>query len=790
MVYVYSESWSQILGMAIVLTVTLGLPALLYICLVFGLDVPKIARKKKGTLLTDENQLLEISPVIITAKSIVYTVPLKKSKNEDGTPGPTRKTILNNVNACFRPGSLSAIMGPSGCGKTTFLNILADRQPVGGVVKGEIRVNGAHRGPYYKRQAAYVMQFDALFPFLTVREHLTYVASLRLERSVDAEKKERTIEEVISLVSLDGVADQRIGDATTRGLSGGQKRRVTVATELVTMPSVLYLDEPTTGLDAYSSLSLVRSLRVLADGGQTIVCTIHQPRPDIFELFTNLLLMKSGEVGYFGTVTHMPRYLSGMGITIPPDVNSADFVVDMTYDREQENPKPKQIHEEKLGALNRLASKLTRTVTMSSISEKPTRQDAEGRADSIKSRELASNEQSQCNAEDLIPYFTKSAERVELLRDIDSIHSGLDTSTQEYKSNEDISVEPRSSVYTGFVKSKYATTTLHQLGILVRRDFTNMLRSPATRFSYGIIIVQFLFYGVLFLGTRTENPTADQLVRTRSAFFFQIMNTVTLLEVDVISIVWLARTVFYREHASGAYSVVSYHLLWLCRLSFFAIVKAILYTMIIYWFPLITITAGRVFVFLCVVAVLSSVGSSLALLLVCAIPEVEGAGAIHSTIAGMMGTFAGFFIPPNILPVFLIWLYYMSFYKYSYEALNENQYQDDTIVVGNNTVQIIGELIKVDETLNRFTNIVVLCFYPIIFHAVAILATWAFTHKAAFITLFSFGKKNHPVIQNRSEEPTISAVTHAVPATIQEIYASHVDLTNTPTPAPEHLTPT
>lgn len=118
------------------------------------------------------------------------------------------------------------------------------------------------------------------------------------------------------------------------GISGGQARRVTVGLELITEPSVLFLDEPTTGLDAYSSLTLVKTLRKLADSGRTLLCTIHQPRPDIFRLFDKLLLMKAGEIAYFGPVTDMKDYFAHIGLTIPEDVNPADFVVDLTYSKE------------------------------------------------------------------------------------------------------------------------------------------------------------------------------------------------------------------------------------------------------------------------------------------------------------------------------------------------------------------------------------------------------------------------------------------------------------------------
>jgi len=245
-----------------------------------------------------------------------------------------QKHVLRGVSGVFAPGSLSAIMGPSGCGKSTLLDVLADRKN-GGEIAGEVLLNGKRRDAYFKRVSAYVMQFDALFETLTVREMLAYTAELRLTGGGETSGvREAAVERVIRDLDLTKVADTRIGGATRRGISGGQARRVTVGVELVTSPSVLFLDEPTTGLDAYSSLLLVRALRRLADSGRTILCTIHQPRADIFALFDTLLLMAAGKAAYFGPTASIGTYLGSLGIRLPSGTNPADFVVDLTYAKE------------------------------------------------------------------------------------------------------------------------------------------------------------------------------------------------------------------------------------------------------------------------------------------------------------------------------------------------------------------------------------------------------------------------------------------------------------------------
>ncbi|KAJ3089196.1 hypothetical protein HK102_006975 [Quaeritorhiza haematococci] len=245
-----------------------------------------------------------------------------------------RKDILKGVSGFMKPGTLCAIMGPSGCGKTTLLDILAGRKYTGNQ-SGEILVNGKPRDlRKFRQTSAYVMQDDALFSFLTVRETLLFTSELRISgNEVSREEKLRRVERVMADLDLTSIADKKIGDERTGGLSRGQKRRVTVAIELITFPSILFLDEPTSGLDAYSSLKLIRLLQKLAHrGGRTVICTIHQPRADIFRLFDVLYMMVAGEVAYFGTVNNIPSYFAAIGNPVPDGINPADFIVDLTHD--------------------------------------------------------------------------------------------------------------------------------------------------------------------------------------------------------------------------------------------------------------------------------------------------------------------------------------------------------------------------------------------------------------------------------------------------------------------------
>jgi ATP-binding cassette subfamily G (WHITE) protein 2 len=198
-------------------------------------------------------------------------------------------------------------IGPSGSGKSTLLNTLACRLDVNTIFQGEMRLNGA---PYdnaeLKRVSGYVMQDDLLNEYLTVEETLMFTAELRLPRTfTDAERKER-VEDVLNDLSLTHARHDVIGVQSKRGISGSERKRLCVCMQLLNRPQLLFLDEPTTGLDSVTALDLLHTLHALAHGKSqakavTIVCSIHQPQQKIFNLFDSIILLKAGHIMYQGS---------------------------------------------------------------------------------------------------------------------------------------------------------------------------------------------------------------------------------------------------------------------------------------------------------------------------------------------------------------------------------------------------------------------------------------------------------------------------------------------------------
>eukprot|EP00392_Amoebophrya_sp_AT5.2_P008125 g8144.t1 len=215
------------------------------------------------------------------------------------------KAILKNCYGKLYPGEVCALIGPSGAGKSTLMNLLAGRQAWAGngvSLEADIRFGGKSvTFEDLKSSIAYVMQQDALLGTQTVEETLYFAAKLKLPRGTTESQIEASVSHVMETLSLNHVKNVRIGDALTKGISGGQKKRVSAAIELLNKPSVLFLDEPTSGLDSFSSLELMQELKRIAESERAIICcTIHQPSSELFDQFDRLICMRDGEILFSG----------------------------------------------------------------------------------------------------------------------------------------------------------------------------------------------------------------------------------------------------------------------------------------------------------------------------------------------------------------------------------------------------------------------------------------------------------------------------------------------------------
>ncbi|KAF6002139.1 hypothetical protein F1559_001220 [Cyanidiococcus yangmingshanensis] len=280
------------------------------------------------------DKLPEEERAVLWWRDVYFEVALKIGKAEQAKTDveaalPTKKVLLNKVGGVVRPGEVLFVMGPSGSGKTTLLSALSDRIEHQAGLSAPVYINNIPREQTNWRQIhAFVQQEDALYGSLTVRESLRYAATLQLGPSVPRAEIEDRIDQMLRTLGLEDAQHTMVGSPFFRGISGGQRRRLSIGVEILRLPSVLFLDEPTSGLDSAATFNLMVSIRNLAAMGVTIVATIHQPAARVLALSDKLMLLSRGRTVYFGPTNRAVAYFEKIGYPVPNLENPADFFMD------------------------------------------------------------------------------------------------------------------------------------------------------------------------------------------------------------------------------------------------------------------------------------------------------------------------------------------------------------------------------------------------------------------------------------------------------------------------------
>ncbi|KAI8605104.1 hypothetical protein EDD21DRAFT_299997 [Dissophora ornata] len=311
----------------------------------FGLVVMGVFSVKKRIFRAQRLRYRQRLPAAAAGNMNVSTMTLPKAERSFdirfeklGLTLPTGVDIIKNISGRLITGRTCAVMGPSGAGKTTFLSILAGKVPK---TDGSIKVNGKEQTlSLWKKLIGFVPQEDVMLSELTVREILMHSARMRQPVHMSHNEKRLKVLEVIQFLGIGHIMDNPIGDVETRGISGGERKRVNIGMELVASPSILFLDEPTSGLDSATSLEVCKLLKQIAqEQFLTVAAVVHSPSPHAFSQFDDLLLLGAGgRVVYSGPRDEAAEYFENIGYSLPSDENPADFFIALAAGRVNKLP--------------------------------------------------------------------------------------------------------------------------------------------------------------------------------------------------------------------------------------------------------------------------------------------------------------------------------------------------------------------------------------------------------------------------------------------------------------------
>jgi ABC-type multidrug transport system ATPase subunit/ABC-type multidrug transport system permease subunit len=538
---------------------------------------------------------------------------------------PRTRALLDGVSGEAREGEILAVMGASGSGKSTLIDALANRISRD-ALKGAVTLNGEPLvGDIIKSISAYVMQDDLLFPTLTVTETLSFAAEFRLPRALPPAKKRARVQALIDQLGLRAAADTIIGDEGHRGVSGGERRRVSIGTDIIHDPILLFLDEPTSGLDSTSAFMVVKVLRRIAESGSIVITSIHQPSQRILGLLDRLILLSGGQTVFSGPPSALPSYFAEFGFPVPDDENRAEFALDLIREFESSPTGTKPLVD-----FHR---------TWQHMHARSHGQGSAGAA----GQTLAATAPTM----PLKEAISASISRGKLVLGSDGVAGEA------------------ASVRT------YANPFWVEMKVLTKRSAINTRRMPELfLIRLGAVVVTGAILATVFFRL-DQSPKGAQ---ERLGFFAFAMSTMFYTCADALPVFLQERYVFLRETAYGAYRRASY-VLSNAIVSFPPIVVLSLAFAFTTFFAVGLAGGVSGFAFY-TLAILASfwAGSGFVTFLSGVIPHVMIGYTVVVAILAYFLLFTGFFINRDRIPAYWIWFHYLSLIKYPFEGVLQNEF--------------------------------------------------------------------------------------------------------------------
>uniref|UniRef100_A0A8C8S678 ABC-type xenobiotic transporter n=1 Tax=Pelusios castaneus TaxID=367368 RepID=A0A8C8S678_9SAUR len=498
-----------------------------------------------------------------------------------------------------------------------LLDILAARKDPQGL-SGDVLINGAPQPANFKCISGYVVQDDVVMGTLTIRENFQFSAALRLPTSVKEKEKRERIDQIIKELGLTKVADSKVGTQFIRGVSGGERKRTNIGMELITDPAVLFLDEPTTGLDASTASAVLMLLKRMSRQGKTIIFSIHQPRYSIFRLFDNLTLLAAGRMLYHGPAQNAIEYFKSVGYECEPYNNPADFFLDVIN-----------------GDSTAVALSKTDDVDLDNVEEHINRD--------------------KSLAEKLAEKYSNSV----YYRETKAVL-------------ENISLENRKKTKSIFRRITYTTSFFHQLKWVSKRTFKNLLGNPQASIAQ-LCVTTFLglVVGAIFFGIKDDFTGVQNRV---GAMFFMTTNQ-CFSSISAIELFVVEKKIFIHEYISGYYRVSAYFISkLLADLIPMRTMPSIIFTCIIYFMLGLKPSVDAFFITVFTLMMVSYTATSMALAIATGQNVVAVANLLMTIAFVFMIIFSGLLVNLTSIMSWLSWLQYFSIPRYGMTALQINEF--------------------------------------------------------------------------------------------------------------------
>ncbi|CAF1440868.1 unnamed protein product [Adineta steineri] len=585
---------------------------------------------------------------VISFHSIYYT--LNSQKCCDCIPVACLKKkhqeILTDISGIFKPG-MNAILGPTGSGKSSLLDILADRKDRHGL-RGQVLMDGQPQTLDFKYRVGYVVQDDIISSNLTVRENLIFSANTRLPRNVKSNDKIAIADEVIEQLGLKKCADQKVGNEMKRGISGGERRRTNIGMELVLSPKVLFLDEPTTGLDSSTARNVMKYLHQLSRKGRTIIFSIHQPRYSIFKLFDTLFLVGAGRCIYHGPSADVLPFFASIGFQCEEHENPADFLLDVC----QGDYQP--------------------TLSSSNILDG-----------------IDSDQQNTQIVNYLHNAYTKS-----------TLYTAIKQQINE------LCPSPRNSpTLTDTTPKSPKKSRLSEIFYVSQRTLRNTFRNPAlVGMQTGVSIFLGILIGLIYI--QMDHSLNIGVKNRLGAIFFMVTNQV-FGSLSALDLFIKERPLFKHENVSGYYHVSTYFIAKLiCDIIPLRTIPAILFSAIAYFMIGFQRTVAKFFIFFFGIYITSLSASSLCFV-VSASVEVYGVANLTAAMFCVLTLiFSGFLVEITSVTSFLSWIKWISIFRYASNIFAINEFTGLKLCLPNdtNTCDIDGLDILKEQNIDSSTN--------------------------------------------------------------------------------------